>query len=632
MPTVSPNARYTTTHPCPICSGYEKFERGKGRRCMGYLSTLKDGVAFCSREEYAGGAAPFDMAAQAYKHYLIGPCLCGITHNPAPEKTPMNNNSSTTSSNNNSGGWEFVTAWIYPGPDTGTQVRHARWVVRGSEKSYTWQHKNGSGKWVSGLPENYKPPLYRWSEVLTADPRLPVIIAEGEKACDACWNAGVPATTNPDGAGKWRAEDTAAILTLAAAAPGRKIIICPDNDPVGQKHADYIFSQLKGKIAVKVVRLPGLKEKGDPYDFFQDHDLKEFVKACQDVPYDEPPGPKLFVVLDYFDLLELPPLDWLLKPYFLRNYLCCLYGPTQTAKSLWMIDKALTLADQGAQVLYLAGENSYGYGNRLTAWYKFNEKEPNRNFKVIRTPVNFLDKDSVEQLQRTVDAIYPDKKPDLIVVDTLSKSFTGGSENDDVFMRRFAEACTRLIDAYHCAVTVVHHTPKSGDTPRGSGVILGDFDTLIEAGKSDQQGSSEKFVSFTCKKQKDAKEFPKELFRVVITGEGYDLDHSAVLERREDGEPDQQPGRHKPLTELALNILRVLGMAIHSDGMSPSKIMEFLQIDYKNNSSAKTTFFNNLNEVYERGYVDKRAGSRLGSTTYAINQAGRDLISDEEEI
>lgn len=622
MSTVSAKDRYTPTRPCPICQGHERYERGKGRRCSGYLSSLHEGVAFCSREEYAG-SAPLDPAALCYKHFLTGKCPCGIVHNPAPDKKPMNNSTS----------WEFVTAWIYPGPDAHTEVRHARYQTPGG-KAYTWERKNGTNKWEKGLPQNYKPPLYRWSDVVSANPKLPIVIAEGEKACDAIWKMGLPATTNPDGAGKWRQEDTATLLTLA---PGRKVIICPDNDPpsnpIGQKHADQIFQALKGKMAVKVVMLPGLAEKGDAYNFIveQGHNLEDFAKVCNGVPYDEPPAPKLYNVLDYFDLLDLPPLQWLLEPYLVKNYLCCLYGPTQTAKSLWVLDKALTLADRNYQVLYLAGENSYGYGNRLTAWYQFNNKEPNRNFKIIRTPVNFLDPESVAQLNRTIEALYPDRKPDLIVVDTLSKSFSGGDENDSAFMRRFAETCTGLIETYQTTVVVIHHTPKSGGTPRGSSVIEGDFDTLIEAGKSDQ-GSNEKFVTYTCKKQKDAKEFEKELYRVVITGDGYNLDHSAVLERVEGEAAQDHSFGTTPLTELALNILRTLNMAVHEEGLSPSKIMDYLEIDYKNNPSAKTTFYKNMNVVYERGFVGKKAGVRIGSTVYFINQAGKDLVSPGEPI
>ena len=40
------------------------------------------------------------------------------------------------------------------------------------------------------------------------------------------------ATTNADGAGKWRIEDTQTLIKLGV----RKVVVCPDNDGPGIEH------------------------------------------------------------------------------------------------------------------------------------------------------------------------------------------------------------------------------------------------------------------------------------------------------------------------------------------------------------------------------------------------------------
>ena len=102
--------------------------------------------------------------------------------------------------------------------------------------------------------------LYHLPELLTAET---VVVAEGEKAADALRSLGLSATCASGGAGKWRA-DYAACLT------GRRVIVCPDNDEQGRKHGEIVIAALrKAGVTCCTVRLPGLPDKGDPYDAVQ---------------------------------------------------------------------------------------------------------------------------------------------------------------------------------------------------------------------------------------------------------------------------------------------------------------------------------------------------------------------------
>lgn len=59
-----------------------------------------------------------------------------------------------------------------------------------------------------------------------------IYVTEGEMDADLLWSHGLPATTNPGGAGKWRAE----YATMLKSAGCQWVVILTDNDPPGEKH------------------------------------------------------------------------------------------------------------------------------------------------------------------------------------------------------------------------------------------------------------------------------------------------------------------------------------------------------------------------------------------------------------
>jgi putative DNA primase/helicase len=109
--------------------------------------------------------------------------------------------------------------------------------------------------------------LYRLPELLAADPRQWVIIPEGEKDCDNCAKAGLIATTNSQGAGKWHTLDEG---SLAKALKGRRVCLVPDNDAAGLRHALEVAKSLEKIVAeLKVLRLPELGLKQDISDWLE---------------------------------------------------------------------------------------------------------------------------------------------------------------------------------------------------------------------------------------------------------------------------------------------------------------------------------------------------------------------------
>ncbi|HYV35510.1 MAG TPA: hypothetical protein VE988_07390, partial [Gemmataceae bacterium] len=74
----------------------------------------------------------------------------------------------------------------------------------GAKKTFRQRHPDGNGGWTWNVKGVRLVP-YRLPE-LTGDSSRPVFIVEGEKDADTLASIGLIATTNPMGAGKWRAD------------------------------------------------------------------------------------------------------------------------------------------------------------------------------------------------------------------------------------------------------------------------------------------------------------------------------------------------------------------------------------------------------------------------------------------
>jgi hypothetical protein len=156
-----------------------------------------------------------------------------------------------------------VATYIYHETNGDEAYRYIRYEEEGREKltvPYHWK----DGKLEKGLPENGVTFLYRLCELIkdVKDGKT-IYIVEGEKCVEAMYKYDLSATTNPMGALKWKKEYSQFLY-------GAKVVILPDNDEVGRKHAIQVAESLHGVAAsVRVVELPNLPAKGDVYDFFE---------------------------------------------------------------------------------------------------------------------------------------------------------------------------------------------------------------------------------------------------------------------------------------------------------------------------------------------------------------------------
>ena len=438
-------------------------------------------------------------------------------------------------------------------------------VTRSADKKFSQRRPDGKGGYIYNL-KGVDPVPYNLPMILQASDE-PVFVVEGEKCADAMIKAGFIATTNSGGAGKWSD-------ALSLHLEGRDVIVLPDNDPPGMRHADIVVSSLWGKAnKIKRVDLPGLPDKGDVVDYLRTHTLEDLVAEVRKVePLTEAPQVtegddsltdadgnviEPFETLDQDAVWSMPPVEFLIDQLLPEKAFTMMYGSPGSGKSFLAIDMALSVANgvpwQGYEtkrgaVLYIAGEGVGGFAKRWKAWSKHKGMDKTPDMHVLPVAVNFMDEEEITRLLYTIDRL--DKQFSMVVVDTVHRSMHGAEENSASEMARFIDACDTIQRHTGGTMLAVHHSGKnSAQGARGSNSLLGAVSTSLMVGKSDD------IVTLRVEKQKDAEPIEGDLRFNMLVVPASISETSVVLERT-----DEQATRNRSaLTfeqEIALAALR----------------------------------------------------------------------------
>jgi hypothetical protein len=264
-----------------------------------------------------------------------------------------------------------------------------------------------------------------------------------------------------------------------------------------------------------------------------------------------------FTFVGLGNVLDMPPVDWLIEDFVPRGSFAVTAGFAGHAKSTLGLDHGLSVstgtpwsdrAVRRGAVAYVAAEGWHGFGQRVRAWLKYHALPAD-----LDPPIFFLA--DAPQLVETgdvtalLDAINRlPEKPVLIVIDTLARTFGAGDENTQRDMTAFVRGIDRLRNATGAAVEVLHHTGWNHERERGNSVLRGAADTVALILKEDNA------VTLSCLKQKDAAPFSDLLFDLRVIGEGDDA--SVVLAPTTKAERKNRPGtlpetRRKALESLA---------------------------------------------------------------------------------
>jgi hypothetical protein len=361
-------------------------------------------------------------------------------------------------------------------------------VVRFDPKDFRQRKPDDNGGWTWTL-NGVRRVLYHLPRLLMAET---VYIVEGEKDADRLWSLGIPATTNPQGAGKWRAEYSESLR-------GKRVVILPDNDDAGEQHAQTIAHSLLGKAAaIKIVHLPGLPPKGDVSDWFDaghtKDELTALVKATpivkpEDLNVAQPPRNSL-TLTKLSDLLSEPEeqVDWLVDKLLPAGGFSLLVAKPKAGKSTLARNLALSVArgdsflnraTQHGAVIYLALEEK--------------RSEVRKHFQDMGATEEeiyiFAASAPVDALQQ-VRAVVEEKKPVLLIIDPLFRFTRVKDGNDYAQVTGALEPLPVLARETGAHVLCVHHAGKGeregGDSILGSTAIFAAVDTALLMKRSER--------------------------------------------------------------------------------------------------------------------------------------------------
>jgi len=180
----------------------------------------------------------------------------------------------------NGGRWEEIARYPYVDESGGLLFEAVRFRKPNGQKAFVQGRHNDKGEWVPNLESVRRVP-YRLPAVLQTET---VYLVEGEKdvATLEAWN--LVASCNPGGSGSSKL-----YADWAGHFRGRNIVILPDHDQPGRKHAAAVAAALMPSAAsVRIVELAGLPPKGDVTDWQQAGGTRAQLEqlAAAAAPYD----------------------------------------------------------------------------------------------------------------------------------------------------------------------------------------------------------------------------------------------------------------------------------------------------------------------------------------------------------
>ena len=321
--------------------------------------------------------------------------------------------------------------------------------------------------------------------------------------------------------------------------------------------------------------------------------------------------PPRFQLLTVEEVLALPDPEWLVEGIIPATSMAQLYGKSGLGKTFVALDMALSVAvgtpwlgsykvRQGP-VVYVAAEGLAGMKSRARAWLKHHDHEPAKviDFRVVGTPVQLVGVNDVEVLTGQVEATFPGRGLQLVVLDTQARCTVGVEENSAKEMGVALEAADRLRRSTGATVLLLHHTGYEGDHARGSTAVYAALDSQVSL------SGPRKALNLTCTKQKEWEEF--EPIRVALIPVGGSL--VSVLDA-----PDS-PARLRieastlsEKQEQALDLLRD-----HPDGLRAGEWQVVAAM-------ARSTFYNARDALLKKGLI-QRDGTRY---TVVEVQSGSD--------
>lgn len=403
---------------------------------------------------------------------------------------------------------ELTDTWSYYDADGSLSFQKLRFIDDVGNKTFRQRRPDGVGGWEYNL-NGIQKILYKLPEVIAAvQEGRDIWVVEGERDADTVCATGRTATTMPGGAGKWLKEHT---VSLSGA---KRVIICADNDEVGQNHAWQVAAELEdagiptmvlhspvGKDVTDLIRsgaeiteLVKLAKPGElqlPNDQFAtianniieiaQSDIsveqkmiqaRRLVDIAQNDTVSNSVG-RLATWDSFIDETDDDSYDWLVTNLLEREERVIVVAPEGVGKSMLARQVALccaagihpfTLADiPPVRTLYVDLENPERIIRRtsrriLKAAHFRSGRKDEIDAHLFSKPdgLNLLTVNDRLLLEQTIEAV----EPDLLCLGPLYKSFIdpGGRTSESIAIE-IATYLDTVRTAYSCALWLEHHAP-----------------------------------------------------------------------------------------------------------------------------------------------------------------------------
>lgn len=347
----------------------------------------------------------------------------------------------------------------------------------------TFRQRRADGAWT--LAGVRRVP-YCLPELIQAEPSKPVFVVEGEKDAKRLMRAGCMATTNAGGAGKW----PEAFNEYLA---GRHVVILPDNDESGRKHADTVARSLQGCAAsVKVVALPGLREKGDVSDYLDaGASIDDLMRLVEGTAEFKPERPAVTGGFQFSSLAELmdepePEVDWLVDGMLVSAGFSIIAARAKVGKSTLARNLAICVA-QGRNFL----SRPTSRGRVLYMALEEQRSEIVRDFLRMgaqrEDPITVHTGAAPEAALRSLSEAIIAHSATLAVIDPLIKFTRLDDVNDYAKVYRALAPIVEVARSTGCHILALHHTNKlvqdgssiSTASVMGSSAFTANVDTTI---------------------------------------------------------------------------------------------------------------------------------------------------------
>jgi hypothetical protein len=450
-------------------------------------------------------------------------------------------------------------------------------VVRMDPKDFRQRKPDGRGGWEWGAKGVPLVP-YRLPELiedLAAERR--VFIVEGEKAVDYLRAHGIPATTNPMGAKKWRAETSTWFK-------GGEVVIVRDNDKAGREHGELVAEALKGIAGSVLILDPPGPEKAGLDDWIAVNGGAGFDAMVAAHAYEpgKEPFKSRYGALTLNDIRAVrPAFKWVVKHVIPENSFGAINGQPACGKSFLSLDLAFHVAVLAKMdpdttwfghrithggVIYVAPEGQQGFVKRVHALIKhYAVPAGDYPFVLLPTAIDLRSTEGdTKPLLKEIKA-HAERMGvplALVFIDTLNRAMAGGDENSSADMGAFVANAERVRMETSATVIPVHHMNAAGERERGHSSFRGawDFGVVVQR---DEVGNT-----FSISKQKDGEEgglhaFHLESVRVGVDDDGDDITTCIVIP---DQTSDAARAPAKKLAESAVVAYRALVACVDEQG------------------------------------------------------------------